>query len=58
MKFKILEAIKNHEAELNEKDKYGQRYTVDFNIMAATVRTAWIIKRDEDFPRFVTCYIK
>ena len=42
-------------------DEYGERFTCDFDISylgrSALIRTAWIIKRGEDFPRLTTCYI-
>lgn len=43
------------------KDHHGQRYTMDFPLTrqgnTALVRSAWIIKSGEDFPRLTTCYI-
>ena len=57
----ILEAIQNYEAILSQSDEYGRRYIVDFlttcNQNTANVRTTWIIRPDEDFPRLVSCYI-
>lgn len=42
-------------------DEYGQRYTLDILIevkdRSASVRTTWIIKEDEDFPRLTTCHV-
>ncbi len=49
-------------AVLGGADNYGQRYVIDFIMRgpagAAVVRGAWIIRRDEDFPRFVSCYVR
>jgi hypothetical protein len=57
----ILEAIQKHEAIPSLLDEYGQRYIVDFPITrnqnTVKVRTSWIIRPDEDFPRLVSCYI-
>ena len=57
----LLRAIVSSEAKLMGEDNYGQRYQVDFAIVTekaeANVRSAWIIRNDEDFPRFVSCYI-
>lgn len=57
----LLAAALNEEAELGEKDDYGQRYTVDFtmkgNTGEAVIRSAWIIRTDEDFPRLTSCYV-
>ncbi len=43
-------------------DKYGQRYTVDFEFEGpggtAVVRSAWIVRTGETLPRLVTCYIR
>jgi hypothetical protein len=42
-------------------DQYGQRYTIDFVFAGpagtAKIRSAWIIRSGENFPRLVTCYI-
>ena len=50
------------EADLAELDEYGQRYNIDFEMETAvgraTVRTGWIILRNESAPRFVTCYVR
>jgi hypothetical protein len=57
----ILSAVCNENAEVDEQDEYGQRYTLDFmmtaNEKAAAVRTAWIIRAGEDFPRLTSCYV-
>lgn len=49
------------DAATGKLDKYGQRYVVDFAFAgprgAAKIRSAWIVRRGEDFPRLVTCYI-
>jgi hypothetical protein len=58
----LLEALAHLEAVQGELDFYGQRYVVDCKIVTdageATVRTAWIIRRNEEFPRLTTCYVK
>jgi hypothetical protein len=61
----LLEAVEkaavNGEAVSGKLDKYGQRYVIDFAFTGpngpATIRTAWIVRHDEDFPRLVTCFI-
>jgi len=44
-----------------EVDGYGQRYVVNFTMGTATGRTAiqsaWMVRRGEDFPRLLTCYV-
>jgi hypothetical protein len=58
----ILELIKENEAVESSRDKYGVRYFVDIEInrkgRKARVRTFWIIRRGETFPRFSSCYVK
>jgi hypothetical protein len=57
----LLSAAQNLPAELGEADDYGQRYVIDLEVTGPTgtaqVRCAWIIRHDEDFPRFVSCYV-
>jgi hypothetical protein len=57
----IFAAAQTHEATLTERDKYGQRYVIDFTMTtvlgSALVRSAWIVLTAEDFPRLVTCYV-
>jgi hypothetical protein len=49
------------EAVEGKRDKYGQRYVVDFEFAgpsgSATIRSAWIVRPNEAIPRLVTCYI-
>jgi len=60
----ILEAILTAEATEQKPTAYGRRFVVDFEIergrgiilFKALVRTAWIIRNDEDFPRLTTCF--
>ncbi|HYG08441.1 MAG TPA: hypothetical protein VD835_00575 [Pyrinomonadaceae bacterium] len=61
----ILEAILTTEAIVQAPTKYGRRYIVDFQLgqgegfaaTLVTIRSAWIIRNDEDFPRLTTCFI-
>jgi len=57
----LLQVAATNEAQLGEKDDYGQRYVVDFPLPAAagtvTVRSCWIVRRDEDVPRLTSCYV-
>lgn len=49
------------DAAVGGRDKYGQRYVIDFVFAGpsatATIRSAWIIRSNETVPRLVTCYI-
>ena len=58
----ITEAISNEEATVTKGDQYGQRYVVDFSMQKmdeqqARVRTTWIIRVSEDFPRLTSSYV-
>jgi hypothetical protein len=61
----ILKAVLAAEAIENEPIEFGRRFVIDFRISwlkesvtrTARVRTAWIIRTDEDFPRLTTCFI-
>jgi hypothetical protein len=57
----LLSAALSEEAEAAEEDQYGKRYVLDFEVKTdagtATVRSGWIVRQDEDFPRFTSCYV-
>ncbi len=57
----VLEAIQIYDAISTDSDQYGQRYIVDFPITrnenTANIRTIWIVRAIEDFPRLISCYI-
>lgn len=57
----LLEAILTSETVPTQQDRHGQRYVVDFLMVRldkqALVRSVWIIRTTENFPRLVTCYI-
>jgi hypothetical protein len=54
-------AVDSDDFVLGERDVYGQRFVLDCMLKgpqgAARVRTSWIVRVDEDFPRFVTCFV-
>jgi 3-phenylpropionate/cinnamic acid dioxygenase small subunit len=61
----ILKAILTAEAKEQQPSEYGRRFVVDFQLSrpegslimsTARVRTAWIVRNDEDFPRLTTCF--
>ena len=58
---KLLDAAHSLEATLGKKDGYGQRYVIDFPMDGpngkATVRSCWIVRANEDFPRLTSCYV-
>jgi len=57
----LTAAVINNEVSKLDADKYGCRYSMDTIVTLgsreALVRSAWIIKTDEDFPRLVSCYV-
>ena len=57
----IRKRIQVENCQAGEIDRYGKRYILDFlwerRGKKANIRTTWIIKIDEDFPRLTTCYV-
>jgi len=58
----VLEAVLTCEAMPGTPTPYGQRFAVDMEVAGlsgpVTVRSAWIIRNDEDFPRLTSCFIR
>lgn len=58
---KLLAAAKTKDCRLGRKTEFGQRYLVDFELTreqkSARLRSVWIVRRDENLPRLVTCYV-
>jgi hypothetical protein len=56
----LLDTARTVDAELGERDEHGQRYRIDFMLTwrgrQALLRSAWIVRPEEEFPRLVTCY--
>jgi len=44
-----------------EQDRFGRRYVLDFELAGPEakgwVRSAWIVRTGEDFPRLATCHV-
>ena len=61
----ILNVVLTAEAIEEESTEYGRRFVVDFQLSwskdsvtrTTLVRSAWIIRTEEDFPRLTTCFI-
>jgi hypothetical protein len=57
----LLRAAREADATAADADQYGERYIVDFelarNHRRATVRSAWIIRNSEGFPRLTSCFV-
>lgn len=54
-------AAESDEAEPRGDNGFGEVFVLRFSLATdvgtATVLTAWIVRKDEDFPRLSTCYI-
>lgn len=57
----LLEAARTAEASATDRDDYGQLYVVDFTMERpagqAQVRSSWIVRTGEDFPRLTSRYV-
>jgi undecaprenyl pyrophosphate synthase len=57
----LKEALKNYNAAFERENSYGKKYIIDFSMnrgdKQAIVRSVWIVRFEENFPRLVTCYI-
>ena len=57
----LVAAARELECEMGKRDEHGQRYTVDFTARfagkSANLRSAWIVRPGEDFPRLISCYV-
>jgi hypothetical protein len=57
----LLVAVRSKDAKIGIVDKYGQRFTVDFQWQRgeekATIRSGWIIRTGTDFPYMTTCFV-
>ncbi len=57
----LLRAASTAAATAADQDEYGQRYVVDFTMtgpsLGATVRSSWIVRAGEDFPRLTSRYV-
>lgn len=59
---RLLQVAASEQAEVGERDSYGQRYTIDFELRKGTrmvtVRSGWILLSNETVPRLTTCFVK
>jgi hypothetical protein len=57
----LLRAAGSAEARLGASDPYGQRYTVDFELVrrgrSVKIRSTWIVLTGQDLPRMTSCYV-
>ena len=61
LRLQLLDAAQGEESQETDGDEFGHRYLIDFvasgPVGNARVRSAWIIRMDEDFPRLTSCYV-
>lgn len=61
LKNALLNAVKNNKATFFESNQYGTKYTLEFEMThqnkTATVKSAWMVRHNENFARLITCYI-
>ena len=59
---RLLEAARLGEATIFAETKFGTLYVLDFFVTTASgsaiIRSGWIVRFSEDFPRLTTCYVK
>jgi hypothetical protein len=57
----FLQAARTGDAIPGAADAHGRRYHLDTSIIGpkgtALVRTTWIVRMGEDFPRLTSCYV-
>src|SRR5581483_3644568 len=57
----LLAAARDHEAETGAGDSHGQRYVIDFEMVRegriVKIRSAWILRSDDELPRLTSCYV-
>ena len=56
----LLAAVQSNEVVEGTADEYGRRYVLDFWFEGpdgeGVVRSSWMVRRGEDFPRLTSCY--
>jgi hypothetical protein len=59
---RLLEAVASQPATVVSETRFGALYVVDFLLTTASrsaiVRSGWVVRYSEDFPRLTTCYVK
>ena len=61
LRVELIRAAREADAATGVSDEYGDRYNVDFEISRgdrhATIRSAWIVRRNETAPRLTSCFV-
>jgi len=57
----LRQALIIQDAIPTTQNPYGQKYQIDFDMTRlnkqAVIRSVWIVRDGENFPRLVTCYV-
>ncbi len=57
----LLDAAFSEDAVPGEHDAFGARYVLDFEMHGpsgrASIRSSWIVRLGETFPRLTSCYV-
>lgn len=57
----LLKAVRIYDAIPGKSNQHGHKYIIDFLMTRyekeAVIRSDWIVRYDENFPRLITCYI-
>ena len=61
LRYALLLAARTQESRRAEKDEHGERFVVESWVAGprgrARVRSLWIVRTGESFPRLVSCYV-
>lgn len=57
----LLVAARERDVVSGEADVYGQRYTLDVEVPGprgtVLIRSLWMVRTEEDFPRLTSCFV-
>jgi len=58
----LLKAAANVDAQPTASDRFGDRYVIEFEVRgqrgSGIVRSMWIVRRGETYPRLTSCFVK
>jgi hypothetical protein len=62
LRFALLSAAAHTDAMLDRQDDYGARYLLEFTMVGpggvGVIRSHWIVRHGEDFPRLTSCHVR
>jgi len=57
----LLAVVAGHDVIATAEHEYGQQFMIDFELEGiagpVVIRSTWLIRHGESFPRFTTCYV-